>query len=128
VTTKEKLRLFDEATARLRKRSHAQDATAPDDRGWTREDLYEGLNPARYNEDVPRDAAELLKDALALSPEVRAALADSLLASLDVEVDEGAEDLWREEIRRRLEEIDQGAVKLISWDNARRHLRERLQR
>jgi putative addiction module component (TIGR02574 family) len=77
---------------------------------------------------VPRDAAELLKDALALSPEARAALADSLLASLDIEIDNDAEDRWREEIRRRLEQIDQGEVQLISWNDARRHLRARLSR
>jgi hypothetical protein len=83
---------------------------------------------ARYNGGVPRDAAELLKDALDLSPEARAALADSLLASLDVDIDDDAEDCWREEIRRRLEQIDRGAVQLISWPDARHHLRERPRR
>jgi putative addiction module component (TIGR02574 family) len=53
----------------------------------------------------------------------RAALADSLWASLDHEVDE---DAWREEIRRRLQEIDSGAVKLIHWPDVRRELLDRL--
>jgi hypothetical protein len=39
---------------------------------------------------MPRDAAELLRDALSLPAEARAALADSLLESLDVEVDDNA--------------------------------------
>jgi hypothetical protein len=36
------------------------------------------------------DAAEILRDALALSPEERAALIDSLIASLDETIDAGA--------------------------------------
>ena len=42
--------------------------------------------------------------------------------NLDTEVDEDAEEAWREEIRRRLEEIDSGATKLVPWDEARRRL------
>lgn len=39
VDTEERLRLFDQATARLNdQRSHPK--RAPKDRGWTREDLY----------------------------------------------------------------------------------------
>jgi len=76
---------------------------------------------------MPRDAAEVLRDALALPPEARAALIDSLIGSLDIEVDEDAEEAWREEIYRRLQQIDSGAVKLIPWDDARRRLRARLE-
>jgi putative addiction module component (TIGR02574 family) len=71
---------------------------------------------------MPRDAAEVLKDALALPLEARAALIGSLMDSLDTEVDEGAENAWREEIRRRLEEIDSAATKLVPWDEARHRL------
>ena len=74
------------------------------------------------------DAAEVLKDALALSPEVRAVLIDSLIGSLDQAVDAAAEETWREEIHRRLQEIDSGAVPLIPWEEARRRLRSRLVR
>jgi putative addiction module component (TIGR02574 family) len=79
-----------------------------------------------YNGTMPRDAADLLRDALTLPAEARAALADSLLESLDVQVDEDAEVSWREEIHRRLTELDSGAVKLIPWDEARRRLWGRL--
>jgi putative addiction module component (TIGR02574 family) len=71
---------------------------------------------------MPRDAAQLLKDALELPLEARAALIGSLLDSLDTEVDQDAEEAWREEIRRRLTEIDSGAAKLVPWDEARRRL------
>jgi putative addiction module component (TIGR02574 family) len=77
---------------------------------------------------MERDAAEVLKDALALSPEVRAVLIDSLIGSLDQAVDAAAEETWREEIHRRLQEIDSGAVPLIPWEEARRRLRSRLVR
>ncbi|MGO9257821.1 MAG: addiction module protein [Bryobacteraceae bacterium] len=74
---------------------------------------------------MERDAAEVLRDALALPPEVRAALIDSLISSLDQAVDAGAEEAWREEIQRRLEQIDSGAVAPIPWEDARRRLRSR---
>jgi putative addiction module component (TIGR02574 family) len=68
----------------------------------------------------------LLRDALLLSVEARAALVDSLKENLDVEVDDGVEDAWREEIHRRLQQIDSGTVRMIPWDEARRRLRDSL--
>jgi putative addiction module component (TIGR02574 family) len=67
---------------------------------------------------VLKDPAELLKEALSLPEAARAALIDSLLESLDVEVDDDAEASWRQEIYRRLQETDSGAVKLIPWEDA----------
>lgn len=69
-----------------------------------------------------KDAADLLKDALSLPPEGRAAIADSLLASLDQEIDEGAEQAWLDEVKRRLREIDTGAVAMLPWEEAERRL------
>jgi putative addiction module component (TIGR02574 family) len=71
---------------------------------------------------MARDAAEVLKEALALPPEARAALIGPLLDSLDPDVSEDAEECWRKEIANRLQEIDSGAVKLVPWDEARRRL------
>ena len=69
------------------------------------------------------DISELLKKALALPPEARAALAGSLLESLDEEpADEGVEAAWSEEIQRRIEELDSGKVKPIPWAEARREI------
>ena len=69
------------------------------------------------------DVSELLKKALALPPEARAALAGSLLESLDDKpADEGVEAAWSEEIRRRIEELDSGKVKPIAWAEARRQI------
>ncbi len=68
------------------------------------------------------DVSELLKKALALPPEARAALAGSLLDSLDDAVDASAEEAWSREIARRIEELDSGKVKPIPWAEARRQI------
>jgi putative addiction module component (TIGR02574 family) len=69
-----------------------------------------------------REVSELLEKALALPPEARAALAGSLLDSLDDTVDASAEEEWRTEIARRIEELDSGKVKPIPWAEARRQI------
>ena len=69
-----------------------------------------------------RNAADLLREALELPPEARAALAGSLISSLDSDVDEGAEAAWETEILHRLHEIDTGKVKLVPWAEARRRI------
>ena len=55
-----------------------------------------------------------------LPPEARAALAGSLLDSLDQPPDPDAEAAWATEITERLAEIDAGRAKLIPWSQARR--------
>jgi len=71
---------------------------------------------------VSRDTAEILKEALALPAEVRAALADSLLDSLDAEVDEDAEAAWQIEIQRRVAQLESKAVIPIPWAEVRSRL------
>jgi len=69
------------------------------------------------------DVSELLKKALALPPESRAALATSLFESLDDEpADEGVEAAWSEEIKRRIDDIDSGKVQMIPYEEVRRRL------
>ncbi len=70
--------------------------------------------------------AELLKEALSLPAEDRFALVDSLLDSLDSEIDSGAEQQWRMEIGQRLQEIDSGTVQTISWEDVQQRLWSRL--
>ena len=73
---------------------------------------------------MKRDAAQILKEALALPTEARAALAGSLLDSLDTDVDEDAEP-WATEVNRRVAELDSGAVKTVPWVEVRRRLAAR---
>jgi len=68
---------------------------------------------------MKQNIADILKDALKLPPEARAALAGTLIDSLDDTVDPEAESAWEAEILLRLKEIDQGKVKLMPWPEAR---------
>jgi putative addiction module component (TIGR02574 family) len=62
------------------------------------------------------DAAEVLKNALALGVEDRAVLAERLFASLD-DLDEAeAERLWAAEARRRLEAYREGSAQAVDAD------------
>jgi putative addiction module component (TIGR02574 family) len=81
-----------------------------------------------YDGRMERDVSDVLKDALSLPLEVRGALIDSLIDSLDQGNDAAAEEAWHEEIYRRLHQIDSGAVHLIPWDEGRTRLRSRLKR
>jgi putative addiction module component (TIGR02574 family) len=54
------------------------------------------------------DVAEVLKNALSLSVDDRAAVAEKLLASLDDLGEEEADQLWAEEAARRLAELRAG--------------------
>jgi putative addiction module component (TIGR02574 family) len=55
---------------------------------------------------MKQDPTNLLKEALKLPPEGRAALAAALLDSLDHEVDQDSEAAWEAEIDRRLRDLD----------------------
>jgi putative addiction module component (TIGR02574 family) len=77
---------------------------------------------------MEKHAAEVLRDALHLPAEARAAIVDSLIESLDPTIDEGAEEAWRQEIDLRIQQIDSGAVELVEWHAARSRLRGRLER
>lgn len=66
--------------------------------------------------------------AMELPAEARAALADSLLDSLGSEIDADAEQLWREEIERRLASLEGVSVQLIPWSGVHTRLSARLQR
>ena len=68
------------------------------------------------------DARQLLAEALRLSDEERAALAGELIQSLETDIDADAEAAWSEEIRARLERVDEGTAKTIPWSEARRRI------
>jgi putative addiction module component (TIGR02574 family) len=61
----------------------------------------------------------LIEEALRLPPDQRAAVAGSLLASLDETVDEDAEAAWAAGIQTRIHEIDSANVKTVPWAQAR---------
>ena len=76
---------------------------------------------------MTEEASTILKKALALPSEARAAIADSLLESLDQSPsDESIEEEWSHEVKRRIEDIDSGKVQLIPYEEVRRRLLARL--
>lgn len=76
---------------------------------------------------MTEEASAILKKALALPPEARAAIADTLLESLDPALpNDRVEEAWSEEIKRRIEDIDSGKVQLIPYEEVRRRLIARL--
>jgi putative addiction module component (TIGR02574 family) len=76
---------------------------------------------------MTQEVSNILRKALALRPEALAAIAGSLLESLnDAPADEGIEAASSEEIKRRIEEIDSGKVRMIPYEEVRRRLAARL--
>lgn len=62
-------------------------------------------------------------EALRLSPENRAQLAQKLILSLDALSEEELEDIWLTEANRRARELDRGEVQPIPADEVRRKAR-----
>jgi putative addiction module component (TIGR02574 family) len=71
--------------------------------------------------------SEVLEKALSLSPQERGLLIDRLVDSLDEgPAEEGVEEAWAEEIKRRVNDIRSGKVEMIPGGEVRRRLAARL--
>ena len=82
---------------------------------------FVGLGPGGYSDRMNADPHELLTQALRLPVTARAALAASLIESLETEPpDEGVEAAWQAEVERRSVEIDRGGAKTIPWSEVQR--------
>lgn len=67
-------------------------------------------------------AVDLLERVLALDEEDRATLAGALIESLEPLEAPDAEQAWDAEIRRRVEELESGAVEAVRWSEVRERL------
>jgi putative addiction module component (TIGR02574 family) len=67
---------------------------------------------------------KILEQALEMPPKDRAAIAERLILSLDVQADSDVEATWQREIRQRVAEIEKGEVVCIPWDTVRERLRK----
>jgi len=67
------------------------------------------------------ELSDLLKRALALSADERAALANTLLDSLGG-MDESVQEAWDEEVARRIEELKSGKAVTGAWEQLHREL------
>jgi putative addiction module component (TIGR02574 family) len=65
----------------------------------------------------------VLEEALKLTANERAEVAEQLIASLDEVPDADVEQAWQEEIQKRLQQIDRGEVKTIPWEEVQKRLR-----
>lgn len=68
------------------------------------------------------DTKKLIEEALKLPPEARAALAGSLIDSLDDAVDQDAASAWEVEMAQRVREVTDGSARPIPWSEARRSI------
>jgi len=67
------------------------------------------------------DVSDLLKRALALPTDERAALANSLLDSLEPQ-DESVQEAWDKEVARRMADLKAGRATTIPWEELHRQL------
>ena len=72
------------------------------------------------------EARKLLKAVLKLSARERAAVAQSLIHSLDEGTTLVADVEWAREIARRVEDVESGKTKLLPWSKVREKLYRKL--
>lgn len=65
--------------------------------------------------------SDLLKQALTLSLDERAALASSLLDSIEL-TKESVQELWDKEVARRIEDLSSGKAVTVPWEQLHREL------
>lgn len=69
---------------------------------------------------------KLVEELLDLEEEERAELAGLLIESLDVEVEDGVEAAWLQEIERRMESLDTGEAKTVPWEEVKERLYKKI--
>ena len=67
------------------------------------------------------EVSDLLKRALALPVGERAALANTLLESLET-TDESVQEAWDEEVERRMKDLKAGKAVTVPWEQLHREL------
>lgn len=74
--------------------------------------------------DMNLQSQEILRSALTLSESEREDIAASVIRSLDAEADPEADQAWAAEIAKRVQSVDDGATKLIPWDDVIQEMRD----
>ena len=67
------------------------------------------------------DVSDLQKRALALPVDERAALANTLLDSLET-TNQSVQEAWDQEVARRIEDLKTGKAVTVPWEQLRREL------
>lgn len=68
------------------------------------------------------DVEKLLREAMRLPVEARAAIAGKLIESLDADVDDDAEAAWGREVAQRIADAESRKTKPIPWAEARKQI------
>jgi putative addiction module component, TIGR02574 family len=71
---------------------------------------------------MARDLKQIFQEAAELPENDRATLAGLLFESLHPKPTAAVKAAWSREIERRVKEIDDGSVELVSWDEVRAEL------
>jgi hypothetical protein len=74
--------------------------------------VLDELNERQYSIDMGITVDEIVYQALRLPPTARAFVAEKLIESLDAEPGGELSPAWKDEIRKRCREIDEGLVEL----------------
>lgn len=77
---------------------------------------------------VTARAKKVLDEALALPSDERRRVAEALLDSVGEESEHEIDPAWRDEVLRRIGEVQRGEVKPEPWSEVRRQIREALAR
>ena len=64
-------------------------------------------------------AKNLFESAMSLDDQERAELVGLLLSSFEGDADEGVDLAWKDEVSRRVAELDSGVVQMITWSKVR---------
>jgi len=88
----------------------------------------EALGWSRYPSDMAASWEQLAEQAMTLSSESRARLADRLVESLDVDEPGAVDHLWVSEAKRRRDEVRTGQVQPINGEEALSKVRDHLSR
>jgi putative addiction module component (TIGR02574 family) len=73
-------------------------------------------------------ARSVLEAALALPEDERRRVAEAILDSLAQESEPEIETAWRDEVMRRIEEVQRGEVVPVPWSEVKQRIREALGR
>jgi putative addiction module component (TIGR02574 family) len=67
--------------------------------------------------------SQVIEDAKSLSAKERAFLARCLISSLDATQDKNADSQWAELAKKRYEELKNGLVNSLSWDEIKKEIK-----
>jgi putative addiction module component (TIGR02574 family) len=75
---------------------------------------------------MTRAAKEIVEAAVQLPEDERVQVVEQLLASLEPEADSDVDAAWAAEIQRRSDEIKQGIVRPVLWEEVKTRARKRV--